>query len=87
MKKRYVWSLAALVVATTAIVTWSGNAQAEVVHAAQAKAAYPAAMPASLEGIPRETLAQCMTYWDPATHMSKVEWRRACQRTSEGTRF
>ena len=46
-------------------------------------------MPASVpfEGGPRETLAQCMGYWDPGTHMSKVEWRRACQRTQDGTSF
>jgi hypothetical protein len=36
---------------------------------------------------PRETLAQCMGYWDAGTHMSKVEWRRACQRTVDGTMF
>jgi hypothetical protein len=39
------------------------------------------------ESGPRETLAQCMTYWDAATHMSRVEWRRTCQRTNDGTRF
>jgi hypothetical protein len=46
-------------------------------------------MPASVpfEGGPRETLAQCMGYWDPGTHMSKVEWRRACQRTQDGSSF
>jgi hypothetical protein len=27
-----------------------------------------------------EALASCMAYWDPATHMSKTEWRRACVR-------
>jgi len=27
-----------------------------------------------------ETLANCMADWDPATHMSKAEWRRACER-------
>jgi hypothetical protein len=37
------------------------------------------------ESGPLETLAQCMAYWDAATHMSKVEWRRACQRTQDGT--
>jgi hypothetical protein len=27
------------------------------------------------------TLQQCMTLWEAATHMSKVEWRAACKRT------
>jgi hypothetical protein len=43
--------------------------------------------PVPFAGGPRETLAQCMGYWDAGTHMSKVEWRRACQRTVDGTMF
>lgn len=31
-----------------------------------------------------ETLASCMSFWEPATHMSKQEWRRTCQRTLNG---
>jgi hypothetical protein len=27
------------------------------------------------------TLQQCMTLWEAATHMSKVEWKAACKRT------
>jgi hypothetical protein len=27
------------------------------------------------------TLEDCMRFWDRATHMSKVEWRAACQRS------
>lgn len=30
---------------------------------------------------PRNTLADCMSFWEPATHMTKTEWRRACIRT------
>src|SRR5262249_55862636 len=33
----------------------------------------------------RETLDDCMGYWDAATHMSKNEWRQACTRTLSGT--
>jgi hypothetical protein len=33
----------------------------------------------------RETLNDCMGYWDAETHMSKVEWREACRRTLNGT--
>jgi hypothetical protein len=39
------------------------------------------------EGGPRETLAECMANWDAGTHMSTDEWRRACQRTLDGTSF
>ena len=28
-----------------------------------------------------KTLADCMGFWDAATHMSKVEWRAACKRS------
>jgi hypothetical protein len=28
-----------------------------------------------------KTLADCMGFWEPATHMSKAEWRAACKRT------
>jgi hypothetical protein len=34
---------------------------------------------------PTDTLADCMSYWDAGTHMSKAEWRRTCQRTRNGT--
>lgn len=33
---------------------------------------------------PPETLAKCMSYWDPATQMSKSEWRDTCIRTQNG---
>jgi hypothetical protein len=29
-----------------------------------------------------ETLAKCITRWDPATHMSKEAWRESCKRIS-----
>lgn len=31
-----------------------------------------------------KTLADCMAFWDAGTHMSKPEWRQACQRTLQG---
>jgi hypothetical protein len=34
-----------------------------------------------------ETLDDCMSFWDPGTHMSKSEWRQACQRTQNGRDF
>ena len=30
------------------------------------------------------TLADCMSFWEPATHMSKSEWRSTCQRSKAG---
>jgi hypothetical protein len=28
-----------------------------------------------------KTLADCMAFWEPATHMTKAEWRTTCLRT------
>jgi hypothetical protein len=28
-----------------------------------------------------KSLSDCMGFWEPATHMTKREWRAACQRT------
>jgi hypothetical protein len=28
------------------------------------------------------TLSECMSVWDPSSHMSKGEWRSACARTT-----
>jgi hypothetical protein len=35
----------------------------------------------------QETLGDCMSFWDPGTHMSKSEWRLTCQRTLNGRYF
>ena len=37
--------------------------------------------PVSQPGGGGDTLADCMALWEPATHMSKVEWRQTCKRT------
>jgi hypothetical protein len=29
------------------------------------------------------SLASCMSFWEPATHMSKPEWRATCLRTMQ----
>jgi hypothetical protein len=29
-----------------------------------------------------KTLEDCMAVWEPATHMTKEQWRRVCSRTS-----
>ncbi len=28
-----------------------------------------------------KTMSDCMSFWEPATHMTKAEWRAACRRT------
>lgn len=33
------------------------------------------------QGAAGHTLESCMQVWEPATHMSKDEWRRTCERT------
>ena len=35
----------------------------------------------------QETLADCMSFWDAGTHMSKTEWRETCKRTLNGRFF
>lgn len=30
-----------------------------------------------------KSLADCMRFWEPATHMTKVQWRAACLRTMQ----
>jgi hypothetical protein len=35
----------------------------------------------------QETLADCMSFWDAGTHMSKTEWRETCKRTLNGRVF
>jgi len=33
-----------------------------------------------------EALTSCLALWEPATHMTKGEWRRACRRVAERLR-
>jgi hypothetical protein len=34
-------------------------------------------------GTVEEALTSCLSMWEPATHMSKVQWARACRRVAE----
>jgi hypothetical protein len=34
-----------------------------------------------LQGGGRDTLEGCISFWDRATHMTKAEWKAACQRS------
>jgi len=42
-----------------------------------------ASQSASTPGGGGKSLADCMGFWDRATHMSKAEWKAACMRTME----
>jgi hypothetical protein len=34
-----------------------------------------------------KAVKDCISFWDPGTHMSKTEWRKACTRTQSGKIF
>jgi len=38
-------------------------------------------VPVSAPGGGREGLAACLEFWDSATHMTKAEWKAACERS------
>ena len=46
-------------------------------------AAAPASRRRARPGGGGKALADCMGFWDAATHMSKVEWRAACKRSMQ----
>jgi hypothetical protein len=35
----------------------------------------------TLQGGGRDTLEGCISFWDRETHMTKAEWKTACQRS------
>jgi hypothetical protein len=43
---------------------------------------YPSAVDERLKAV-----KDCISFWDPSTHMSKAEWRKACMRTRDGQKF
>ena len=67
--KRLAWLFVAALATTTAMMAPSAAAQPDPVQG-------PAL---------RNTLDNCMAFWDAGTHMTKAEWRAACQRTVNGT--
>ena len=38
------------------------------------------ATPDEIAGQTAQLVEQCMNDWEPATHMTKLEWRRTCER-------
>jgi hypothetical protein len=39
--------------------------------------------PARATGTIEEALTSCLGMWEPATHMTKAQWARACRRVAE----
>ncbi|MBO0765838.1 MAG: hypothetical protein J2P50_14805, partial [Hyphomicrobiaceae bacterium] len=39
--------------------------------------------PAQAPTISDDTLSSCLAMWEPATHMTKREWARACRRVAD----
>ena len=50
---------------------------------ASAGSSSPSESAPSTPGGGGKSLADCMGFWDAATHMSKVEWRAACKRSMQ----
>ena len=38
--------------------------------------------PSTVKEVGTEAFASCVSQWEKATHMSKVEWERACRRVA-----
>jgi hypothetical protein len=58
-----------------------GPARTDLTASSTASSASPSESAPSAPGGGGDTLQACMGFWDPGTHMSKVEWRAACTRT------
>jgi hypothetical protein len=88
--KRLAWLFMATLATTTAMMASSASAQSKP---AQVPGVGGGIQPPSLPptspnafGPPlRNTLDNCMAFWDAETHMSKTEWRAACRRMLSGT--
>src|SRR5262245_55959613 len=69
-------------VTTTAMIASPASAQSDQEQVPPAVSGTPTATPQL-----RNTLENCMGYWDAGTHMSKAEWQAACRRTVNGTKM
>lgn len=86
----------AIVVAAISAICLSGTSQAAQTRQPSQNASPGATLPpnpplasttgaaAELRGGQQETLAQCMSFWDASTQMSRSEWRQSCIRTRNG---
>jgi hypothetical protein len=95
-RRRLCWLMMTILAATTAISASLASAQSDPASSRAANAAAEVGMPTpALRAVPsaepavppthRETLDDCMRYWDSQTHMSRGEWLAACRRTLNGT--
>jgi hypothetical protein len=70
---------------TTTILSSGGTAanppRADALPSPTANSVSPSQAAPSTAGGGGGGMAECMGFWDKSTHMSKGEWREACQRT------
>jgi hypothetical protein len=64
--------------ATTTILTAGGAAR---VNSSSSTSTSPSEATPSIAGGGGGSLADCMGFWEPATHMTKTEWKAACVRS------
>jgi hypothetical protein len=64
--------------ATTTILTAGGAAR---VDSSSPSSTSPSEATPSIAGGGGSSMADCMEFWEPATHMTKAEWKAACVRS------
>jgi hypothetical protein len=74
-----IWSVAFLLVLAT--LPSRGNAAAEPVAPYAPTETEPAAEVSKYYGLTKEqNLSTCLNLWEPATHMTKRQWKAVCMR-------
>jgi hypothetical protein len=63
---------------TTTILTAGGAAR---VDSSSPSSTSPSEATPSIAGGGGSSITDCMGFWEPATHMSKAEWKAACVRS------
>lgn len=74
-------SVAPLSPAVPPVISSSGGAPKQGSGSLALSPGSPSESVPSAPGGGGKTLSDCMGFWEPATHMSKSEWKAACQRT------
>ena len=72
-------------ITTLAVIVLQRGTHAAIAYAAPSVVSIAATVTQPRAYAPEDTLADCISYWDAGTHMSKAEWLAACQRTRNGT--
>jgi hypothetical protein len=73
------------IITTLAVLDLQRGMQANMLYAAPSTVSVAVGAMEPRAYAPEGTLADCISYWDAGTHMSKAEWLAACQRTRNGT--